>query len=346
MFELHKRYTVKMPVGTITESGIREIARFIEAQRLNEGDWKERNPETTRVYLIPLPDTWDYQWVITGRGEYVGTFPKRVSKYYWQTYQLRCPNSFVAELGQIARQHSSDESSYIIDFTDRLDWDAGDFGDSGSCFWGSNSLGLEAMQHHGVMAVRFYDAKGRGYGRAWLDKHWNHKDLWILWNGYGLNAGTIAVARVLAQLWGVSYKKIGLHNNGTASGLVYVNGATGFVIGQADKLTNISRYDLSIEAVRTCDSCGYEVHEDETYVTPDGEDYCQECFYEYYDNCPYCGDVYWRDDMTYTEPHDELVCDGCLDRLYSRCVGCERYWRNGDIHRHKKRNYCQGCLRK
>ena len=342
MFELGKRYKVHMPLGTITERGIQEIGRFIELQRLDTGDWKERNPDTTIRYLNPLPENWDYQWVLTGRGEYVGTFPKRVSKYYWQAYQLRCPNSFVAELGQIARRNSSDESQYVIDFTDKLDWKAGAFGDRNSCLWGSNQLGREIMQDNEVHAVRFYHANGDGYGRAWLYKR--REDLWILWNGYGVKGETIAIARVLAQFWGVSYKKINLSNNGKSGGQVYINGGKGYVLGQADKLTDFVSYDFDFNVPHVCESCDNELGQEESYTAPNGDMYCLDCFYDVCEYCVHCGDVNWRDDMYYTEPHMEMVCEHCLDRHYTRCDVCEHYYRDSAIHSHKKGNFCEGCL--
>ena len=344
MFEVGKQYTIVMPVGTITESGIREIAEFIQKQKLNEGNWLDRNPDNKRKYLNPLPETWDYRWVITGRGEYVGTFPKRVSKYYWQTYQLRCPNNFVAELGQIARRNSADKSSYTIDFTDSLDWQAGDYGDSGSCLWGSNESGREIMQDNGVMAVRFYNHEGDGYGRAWLYQYSEKRQLWLIWNGYGVNGGAIAIARVLGQLWGVSYKKISLNNNGNSSGLVWINGGNGYVIGQADKLTDINSYDFHFETPIACCNCEDEIREDEQYFDPDGAIYCGDCFYEVCDYCPHCGETYWNDDLYHTMPHYERVCQYCLDRHYARCDSCEEYYRDRDIYEHKKGYFCEGCL--
>lgn len=344
MFEIGKRYTVDMPVGTITESGIREIALFIEKQKLNEGDWLERNPDNTRRYLNPLPENWNYQWVITGRGEYVGTFPKRVSKYYWQEYQLRCPNSFVAELGQIARRNSADNSSYIIDFTDSLDWQAGDYGDSGSCLWGSNEHGREIMQDNGVMAVRFYHSDGSGYGRAWLYQYSETKQLWIVWNGYGVNGSTIAIARVLGQLWGVSYKKITLRNNGVSSGAVWINGDSGYVIGQADKLTDIRSFDLNFDVPHSCENCGDELREDDRYFDPDGDTLCSDCFYDMCDYCAHCGETYWNDDLYVTEPHGEYVCEYCLDRHYTRCDRCELYHRDRHMTETKEGHFCEGCM--
>ncbi|MEL6526838.1 MAG: hypothetical protein AAFQ07_14135, partial [Chloroflexota bacterium] len=129
MYEFGKRYTVNMPQGMISSAGIKAIADFINAQRLTHDAWKARNPDEKRAFLAPLPDDWDYRWVVTGRGEYVGTFPKRVSNYYWQTFNIRTPQAFVQDIGQIARRHSEDNATYTIDFTDKLDWDAGDYGD-------------------------------------------------------------------------------------------------------------------------------------------------------------------------------------------------------------------------
>lgn len=338
-FEIGKRYTVSMPVGTITESGIREIEKFIGLQRINTDDWLERNPDNKARFLNALPDSWSYQWVITGRGEYVGTFPKRVSKYYWQEYQLKCPNAFVAELGQIARRNSASESSYIIDFAERLNWNAGDYGDSSSCLWGTYEHGRDIMESEGVMAVRFYNEAGDGYGRAWLYKL--RDDLWIVWNGYGIEGGTIAIGRVLSQFWGVSYKKIRLSNNGRDSGAVWINNGAGYVIGQADKLTKIRVFDLNFGIPYPCENCGDEISEDDRYYAPDSEIYCEDCFSQYCDYCAHCGETFWRDDMHYVGDCD--VCEWCLDSHYTRCDKCGEYHRHRDIHEHKKGHFCEGC---
>lgn len=343
VFDLHKRYTIAMPVGIISDSGITEITNFISSQRLTSDAWRDRNgDDLTHMYLPPLPRDWQYQWVITGRGEYVGTFPKRVSKYYYQAHSIKCPNEFVAELGQIARRNSAVQTSHLIDFTDDLNWRAGDFGDNGSCLWGSNSHGREIMQENGVFAIRFFYKEDDGKGRAWMYEL--RDEIYILWNGYGVKGGTIAIARIFAHFQGLSYKKITLTNHGADGGLVWINGGTGYVIGHADAIADTDDYDLAFGVPYECYDCGDELREDDIYRTPDDDMMCQDCFYSVAGFCDECGETHWRDDMTYTA-NDREVCERCLDRHYTRCDKCEEYHPDDEMRtKGDTLTLCEGCL--
>src|SRR5690349_11332511 len=103
MLTLDKRFTISLPLGSISEEGKRLISHYIHQQSLRSELWQAANPNATRAYLPDLPYEWAWEWVIKGRGEYVGTFPKRASKFYWQTHNLKCPTAFIQQLGNFAR---------------------------------------------------------------------------------------------------------------------------------------------------------------------------------------------------------------------------------------------------
>lgn len=350
MFELNKRYTVQAPQGAISETGIELITQYIAVQRLQTDDWKVQNPSCPFSYLYPLPDDWNWQWVVKGRGEYVGTFPKRVSKYYFKSHAVKCPNSFLQELGNLARQHSEDSAAYYFEVVDSLHWQAGDFGDNHSCFWGSRNSAREIMESNGGMALCFYDAENKGYARSWLARL--DDNLFVVFNGYGFKSNpTLTIARVFAQFTGLSYKKINLSNHGATSGTVWINSSIGYIIGSADKIADYHKHDLQwhkqpgmTDDTIACSDCEDEINEDEIYHSPDGEPFCHDCFYDRYSYCHDCDEATHHDDTYYIEHEGYDVCENCLDRNYTRCDECDEFYRNGQTTYIDDRDLCSDCL--
>ena len=62
----------------------------------------------------------------------------------------------------------------------------------------------------------------------------------------------------------------------------------------------------------TCVICGAELNESTTYIgEDDGNRYCNDCYYDQYCECQYCGDWHLRDNMHYSTNHDCFYCDDC-----------------------------------
>lgn len=339
MFELNKRYTLESPKGIISNRGIQLINEFIHKQRLDDESWKKKNPTNTRTYLPALPYDWIYEWLITAKGAYVGTFPKRVSKYYYQSYSLKCPDEFVQHIGNLARQHSEDTTVYRFDFVDKLDWNAGQFGDSGSCMWWHDRRGLETMEESGGMAIRFYNDDGDGCARAWLARVDN---CLVIWGGYGFTL--LQIARVLAKFTGLSYKSIHLDNHGTHNGVVWINGGNGYVIGQEDEIEHWYHYDLEWGDSYRCYRCGAGVDPEDCRYAPNDEMYCDSCFEDHCDYCHDCDETHWRDDMYYIESEYYDVCEYCYNRNYAHCDGCLDHFRSRAVTRIGTDAYCDSCL--
>lgn len=335
MYELNTRYTLEMPKGLISPSGIVALVTFIASQELKEGDWQAENPTNERRFLPALPEDWDYSWVITGKGDYVGTFPKRVAKYYYTQLNLRCPRRFLEQVGNIAKAHSETGFTYRFDVVNRFTWRSGDFGDSGSCYWGGHSYAKVMLVDNGGQAIRFFDDSDKGIARAWLVPI---EEKYILFNGYGLS--TLDIARIFAQWQGLSYKKIDLANNDQTGGTLYINSGAGYLVGNQADIDGIDAYDFEWDGAEyQCEHCERDLTEDELYVTPNDNHLCADCYYEVCSSCENCGRDLYRDDLYYADDSD--YCERCLDRLFTRCVSCDEYRRHDTIDKHGRCEYCQ-----
>lgn len=343
MFKFFTRYSMEMPQGTISNEGIRQIERYIRAQKMAMPEWAALNPNPPYPFLPGLPSDWQWQWLVEA-GEYRGTFPKRAQKY-WHQRGIKSPAPFLSQLGNLARSHSEHQPVYHFDFTDTIDWVAGDFGDGGSCYWGDHAGARQTLMDNGAMAMRFYYSRDSpaGIARAWLAEI--HETFFVVFNGYGLAGNTtLTVARVLAAFLRVDYKVISLSNNGENSGLVWINNGLGYAVGRHEDIHSLEDYDFEWGVSLCCCRCDRAIHEYDTYTGADEGIYCESCFYDIFDNCEYCGGVHWRDDIIYTGD-ERYVCDYCLHTEgYRYCAECGELYRLRDLQADKEdRLLCENC---
>ncbi len=242
MLDLNVRYKLDAPAGTISDTGIDLIEAFIQEQDPQSEAWKAKNPAYESHFLRMLPDDWQWVWKMD-KGEYRGTFPKRVSKYYYKELGLRCPQEFVEKIGNLAKQHSEDNTHYDFEFVDEFTWQAGDYGDDGSCFWGGRSLARKFIAKNGGLAMLFYSKWGAGKARAWIAQL--KDDQYIVFNGYGFPGNpTLICARTLSMFLDAKYKRIWLTNHGMDDGTVWINGGIGYLIGKPEQIDEVEEFDL------------------------------------------------------------------------------------------------------
>ena len=339
MFTLYTRYTLTMPQGTISDAGIRAIEQFLRNQNLQTDAWKALNPTITTQWLPSLPNDWQWVWVVQ-RGEYAGTMPKRVAKYFHKVHGINMPQAVIVTLGNITREHSSEQKAYTFEFVNRIDWNAGDFGDPNSCWWGGYSGSRLMWEANNGMAIRFYDESGEGYARAWMMEI--DTELYTFMNGYGLT--TLQITRIFAQFSGLTYKQIHLDNSMSSS--LYINGSMGYIVGKFEVIENIDSWDFEMvgDDAYTCNHCGRLIDDNDDYVGADDEHYCESCFYDRFNTCEHCGSVYYTEDLIYVESVGYDVCEWCLNHNYNTCDQCDEYFRTRSLTQVGERQYCHECL--
>lgn len=340
--EFREKITFSIAVDGLTDYGIQQIHDLLLNYSFRQ-----------------LPDDWAWTWLVTGKGEYVGTLPKRISKYYYQLGVRLSPET-LSQIGNIASAHNlRGNVSYTFDVTDTIDWRKGDYGDTRSCYWRDHSAAKDIIMDNNAGAVRFFDENGNGIARAWIVPNTPREGTFIIFNGYGFKPNaTLVIARTLAIYFGVSYKKIALSNNGSDTNTVYINGdkgldeenghgstgeGIGYLIGSQDKIDSIARYDLNWEDnSHTCYDCGCSIDEYDMY-TDDWHEYCDQCYWERYATCDNCGETIDRD---YAQYHDgESYCEHCFSRNFSACDNCGEMHHNDDMHYvdGEEVNVCERC---
>ncbi len=299
----------------------------------------EINAFLRKLGIPELPDWWDWHTRVGGKGEYVGSFPKRVAKYYYQTIHYKMESDNLGIIGSIMSRHTNRDNQYSFDFTDYFDWEAGDFGDDGSCFWSCRKGAREALEDHGAYAVRFYDENG-GYARAWICRE---NDYCVIFNGCGLL--TADIARIIADHWGVSYRKINLDNRGDSSGLIWINSGIGYAVGAESTVNGLSHVSLDIDSGPVCCGCNCSLDDECNYVEGTG-DFCEECFHNDYFHCSVCGDTEHNDNCheVVGQYGTDYVCWDCRSRNYTECDDCHDYHPDNEVRDIDDRDICDSCF--
>ena len=321
---------LNVPTGIITTEG-RSII----------DDWMQGKD------LPCLPDWWDYKTQVPGRGEYVGSFCKRVAKYCYQEFKIKLTSNQLGELGSIMSHHTNKNNKYILEYTQDLNWEAGDFGDEGSCFWSCHKSARRTLEEYGAYAIRFYDVKNsnRGIARAWICQQ---KNYYVLFNGYGLE--TSDIARTMAHHLNLSYRCIQLQNNEEKEGFLWINGSkekssyhgSGFVIAAESVVHGISEIDLKLEECQImCYSCGEPTNECEDYMYDD-QQYCENCFNEEIIWCEEC-EQYAQRESSIVSNHGYMICQDCAED-YSDCYRCGEYYYHEDMVEVDNNDICPNCI--
>lgn len=312
---LDEKFVINVPNNTIDERGREAIKDALFSVGLNHGrsHWSS----------TPLPADWNWDWLIT-QGEYRGTFPKRVAKYFALVHNIKLDANELSTIGSIAKKYCP-TGEFTVDLTHKFDWEAGDFGDRGSCFWNGSADARKVLKRNKALAIRFYDQLGKGNARAWVAQA---PFGWVVFNGYGHSTPTIA--RILADYVGYVYKKIELVNHGSVDGLLYINHyATevhddkNFAIGTYEDLTGLSRYDLQWYA-KTCRECYGLINENhEHYMNrryAASGPYCGKCFARIHKHCSMCKKEFYIDDVS--RVGGRYYCHSCEEATFDSCTDC------------------------
>ena len=181
--------------GVISDHGIKRIRTII-------------NDDMTRPWVFSVKHSLGGPLWKTDDGKYQGTFPKRVSQYMYKTYNHKIRSYTIRRIGNIAKQEMT-AGKVILDFTRRITWKSGDFGDHHSCYWTDFAGSRGAFMKHGIGAMRIYNGDKKGVGRAWF-MPLSSGTQFLLFNAYGpLHLRNMA--NVLSQILGTPYKYKRVH---------------------------------------------------------------------------------------------------------------------------------------
>lgn len=226
-------------------------------------------------YELELMGALGDKWSVDGQ-----TWPTRLKKFIYQTYQVKLPEKDIKAIGDIMRPSVIGKTKYYFDFTENFDWNAGDFGDRGSCYWGAAKCDKVAIHKHGAHAIRFYNpldlADGEstkrslkyGYGRSWLlfppaealtlyresRAKLPSAEVAVLFNAYPKQLQAVRQSRIMANKFSLAAKRVRLYVYAEGRA-VYINGrtddtigykvyGTGYVIGKPEELEPITTIEI------------------------------------------------------------------------------------------------------
>ena len=341
-------HTVELPKGQISVEGQAEIVSLFE---------------DTVGRSFPQHE---FEWIwATNRG----TLPKRLASYAYKNLHacdkhgralldddgkllpVVLTSSMLTRLGNIAKRHTMDHAVAHFDLTDEFDWTAGQYGDSGSCFWGGRAGALHMLKQNNALAMRAYKLRDtaatlqddlwptdracfEGTGRVWL---WpKATDEYILFNGYG--SQTLWFTRLLAYLLGLNYRSIDLMNRGTDSGTLFINNSMGYLVAERIKAQKCSLYDFGwMNARMVCEDCHREHDANDTIIL-NHRPYCEYCAAR----CPFCKLPARKVDLTIVGQH--WICASCVSVHTSTCQHCQKQILIGSARQIDGQTLCRECM--
>lgn len=226
-----ERLTVELPAGVISSAGMQCIANVLwqnVGQQLPDGNYVD-----VRGVLDEVGCDWQAKR---------GNFTRRLSSALHKMYKVKLTSAVLSNIGNLAQQHSSDETEWLIEFTRDLNQPARAFAHGGSCWWSDYQESRCALKNWGGLAMRSYlpnRPSDEPRGRVWVQPlntalepthNCETAHAYIVYNGYG-NLEGYNPARIIAQLSGKSYRKLsefGAHPQ-------YINGSVGYLV--ADEAT-------------------------------------------------------------------------------------------------------------
>jgi hypothetical protein len=232
-----ERLTVELAKGTIDDVGMNAIAHAVEAAT-GLAYWESRD------MVAEVGPTWQSRR---------GNFTRRLSSACYKKHAIKLDSATISTVGNLARAHSSEDSTWHVEFTRHLNADPAEFAHEDSCWWQSYYGSRCCLKNWGGIGLRSYEEgadRECPEGRAWVqplndELRPTHDAVnafaYVVYNGYGEIDGYKA-ARIVAHLTGRTYRKVSFSAYGQ-----YVNGDSGYLV--ADEATCEANAHLSIRSL-------------------------------------------------------------------------------------------------
>ena len=265
------KWTVSVPGGMLSLAQQWLVVRCIQAYR----------KDLSEDAIKHLVHNVGRDWLITGKShDTVGTWPKRMTTALRRANELTPElRTAIARIGSELGASVNSGRAYHCKIRTAFDWEAGDFSDEASCFFGNgccNGAPAALAESGRFSALTFYNEQGKGIARCLMIRHPQIElSRWVLFNAYGIDL--VMAARVLAQATGLLYEQVNLRNNGESGSLIYINNGKGYLLsergGHADSDVDLL---IPVPVEDRCDVCGL-LADDCTRCPECDEHGCGEC---------------------------------------------------------------------
>lgn len=265
---------------------------------------------------------------------------KLFAKYYKEVEGEKLSQETLSKVGQAFSYYLKDTSGqmYLGFFVSKIFWNPGDFGDDGSCYWGTYKgarLGIDDDLNSGSIVI--YKIIGKT-ALSMFRCHWHNgragkettpgeliewdKPL-VLFNGYKKDGdlSTVKLASLFARALKLKNGRAGILNYGRSPNeAVYINGDH-FYINEDDEIYfgkgAVVSFTDYMKKMRDIES------EEKGIVL--------NIRIEYLDGvvCEGCGYTYDEDDVWYID--DQTLCENCARMSYTACYDCGDWVSNDEI---------------
>lgn len=347
--ELHKIIQHSQEGNLVIQEGRMEITDFLYSQSLRHDEWtkvlKPNFVEETGMARLPyLPPDWDWRINTQDKASpYRGKIAKRIEAYYRKVHGVKeFPASVAQRVGELAGMYAATSDTYYMDFTNNLNWKAGDFGDSGSCFWGGRNMARRVMQKNGVLAVRFYKSiEGqRGIARAWIVLNVPFEGAVIVYNGYSgerWGDATRVITTVLSSYFKLPFRDFIFRSKTEGTGgNVYINdNGRCFLIGEerSIKLWEHYEFDWKSKVIAQCHITSEDIIEGDDYLEVDFNGrrvfVMRQAWEERASTCPHCDMMDLKEN--FVDVHGITYCSNCIVNYCVKCSKCEQFELMGDM---------------
>jgi len=285
---------------------------------------------------------------------------KAIKKLIETKLKIKISNEKMGELSKIYIENLSPHLQLTLEISDKINWNAGEFSDTNSCYWGFKNMAKEILLKNGGGAIKIFSQQGNS--RCWAYPVGEFS--WVLFNMYSSNHLRLEdVARILTHHYykkgiRLGYTEVKFSVKNDTKNLMHINNNSGVLVSNNPEL--LAEYEIQINPIFYCSVCGekidwnsYGYNQYEVFCSEckdshfckrcgtrlqefevhwgNGYPYCGECYNNLFTTCDRCGEVVRQDETTYLEEYNRILCNYCLENYYTRCSKCEKYIRNEDI---------------
>jgi hypothetical protein len=347
-------WIASLKVEHYSESVINRILYVISSHLIEGNIELTEKSNGLPVMRWEVRDMWT--WEVEGT-----RIHKRIKAAIYKRTGYNLPDALLRNIAEIAATDRNSNDTWV-DVTTDFSWESGDFGDDGSCYWGSYSNARTSyLPKLAASAVRSYETYdngqcGHGTGRGWIYPvpffKPENADLavYVAFNPYGTFGNNHSLfgsicAMAASDQNGKPYKWARLYDHNVDG--CYVNGCD-FLIYPSDlDLATILSEECISDLIHSGET-KYNVNVSYDQINRVGcplPTWAKRSGASDYEvrrpRCVSCGDRYDENDGNWED--GDFYCEDCYNETFSYCEFCEETVRSEDCHNVDDHYICEYC---